>query len=419
MSRSRAFLVPLFVPLFVLACSSSSSSNGTGGAGGDGGQAGESSGGDGGTSTASSSAGGSPGGAGGAPTGGVSSTGGSGKGGATYKTCAPAKDLGVRIVGRNDGCVADGVRVAWPGSGFVGSFDGTGVSVKLRELSQANQYAVLVDGVLLDQKLVTKAGEGTYSLATGLPQATHRIELYRRTEGSFGPTVFLEIPVEGGALSTAPAPKGRFIEVIGDSISCGYGNEGETSGCPFSADTENHYLSYGALLARHFDAELSTVAWSGKGVARNYDGEIAFPRMPEIYNRSIPTDTTVGWGFEPKPNLVVINLGTNDYSSDKDPTDSEFTSAYVGLLENIRSHYADAYILCTIGPMLSGTDLTTARKNIAAAVETRHTAGDPKVEAYELTTGNPSPGCSYHPDLTTHQAMATELATKISSYVGW
>ncbi len=34
----------------------------------------------------------------------------------------------------------------------------------------------------------------------------------------------------------------------------------------FSADSENRYLTYGAVLGRMFDAEVSTVAWSGKSV---------------------------------------------------------------------------------------------------------------------------------------------------------
>jgi hypothetical protein len=80
----------------------------------------------------------------------------------------------------------------------------------------------------------------------------------------------------------------RRIEIVGDSITCGYGNEG-TDPCNFSAETENHYLTYGALAARMFGAELSTVAWSGKGVVNNFDNDV-FEPLPQIYDRLLATE---------------------------------------------------------------------------------------------------------------------------------
>jgi lysophospholipase L1-like esterase len=329
--------------------------------------------------------------------------------------CPAPIDLGVRFVGRVDGCEADAVRFAWSGSGFVAGFNGTGLAVRLR--GKPNQFTLLVDGVLLPT-VVTQNGDQMYVLATGLPAADHEVALYRRTEASFGATSVVEITVESGQLGAPlPAPE-RLIEVVGDSISCGYGDEG-TSPCSFSADTENHYLSYGAILARSFGADLSTVAWSGKGVASNYGGNKT-DLIPQLYERAIPTEKRSVWNFVSQPQLVIINLGTNDFSTNFDPTETEFVTAYQGLLGVIRSHYPDAYILCTVGPMLIGTDLTAkARPFIAAAVEARRTAGDIDVEAFELTTANPNPACDSHPNLLTHAAIADELAAKVKSVLDW
>jgi lysophospholipase L1-like esterase len=414
----------LALPLAAFACSSDatkSDTNGTGGA------------------TSGSGVGGSGAGSsvvttgttvvnGGAGLGGISAVGsnigGISAGGTTATTTTPIEpcpapiDLGVHLVGRYDGCVENGVRIGWSGSGFVTEFSGTGLTVRMNDTGQPDYYTVIIDGTLADP-ILTKAGSNPYTLATGLTSGSHRVELYRRTEASFGPTVLLEVTVEGGQLSEAPKMPERMIEVVGDSITCGYGNLGESSSCSFSSATEDHYQTYGVYLAKRFDAELSTVAWSGRGVVSNYNGEVSYDRMPKLYDRAVPGEKRSLWDFHTKPQAVIINLGTNDYSTDHDPTDADFVSTYVGLLTNIRGHYPDAYILCTVGPMLSGTDLTKARTTIAEAVAVRAASGDNNVEAYDLLTSNDSPGCDYHPNPSTHQAIADELALKLEEHLGW
>lgn len=66
-----------------------------------------------------------------------------------------------------------------------------------------------------------------------------------------------------GRFLTPPEGPARRIEVIGDSITCGYGVDGADQYCPFSAATENHYRTYAAIAARDLGADLATLAWSG------------------------------------------------------------------------------------------------------------------------------------------------------------
>lgn len=328
--------------------------------------------------------------------------------------CTAAPELGVRFVGRTDRCDATGVRYAWSGSGFVGAFSGTGIRVRLRDTT--NQHSVLIDGKLAPT-LVATAGESWYTLATGLAAGEHRVEVYRRTEASFGTTVVTGIEVQGGELLAPPPALERRLEVIGDSISCGYGNEGALP-CTFSATTENHYLAFPAVLARSLEAELSTVAWSGKGVIYNYGGDKVSP-MPILYDRVDPGDRTQLWTFKYQPHAVVINLGTNDYSTGAGPTDELFVATYRGFLERLRGFYPDAYILCTVGPLLGGSQLSTARRNIQAAVDARVAAGDQNVGVVPINTPNTAPGCDWHPSVAVHAAMAAELAAPLRQKLGW
>jgi lysophospholipase L1-like esterase len=331
---------------------------------------------------------------------------------------APADaKFGVRFVGRVDASDPAGARFAWSGTGLVARFSGTSIAAKF---SAGQQYTVVIDGEVTP-KWVPTGGEDT--IAEGLDDGEHVIEIYRRTEANQGDAVFMEL-VPDGKLLDPPAAPARRIEIIGDSITCGYGDEGADMNCSFSADTENHYLTYGAVAARKLDAELSTIAWSGKGVVCNYgDGASScVDPLPEYYDRTLPNRSTSMWDFSKwQADAVVINLGTNDMSTAEDPSEDEFESAYVALLERIRNAYPDAYILCTNGPMLSGADLASVRSYIDNAVHTRVAAGDHRVGTFQLQTedGSNGYGCDWHPSVATHAQMADTLVAALQDALGW
>src|SRR5690606_37626129 len=110
--------------------------------------------------------------------------------------------------------------------------------------------------------------------------------------------------------------------------------------------------SYGAITARNLNAEYRAVAYSGKGVFQNYGGgreEV----MPELYLRTNPFDEDSEWDFEKWiPEIVVVNLGTNDFSSEI-PDSVGFVKSYVNLLKTITKNYPNAQVVCLLSPMLS------------------------------------------------------------------
>lgn len=331
-----------------------------------------------------------------------------GQGGDAATPASPGEP-GVRFVGRVDTSDATGARFAWSGTGILARFSGTSLGVRL---GGNQQYSVLIDGVLQPKLVSTGASD---PIATGLAQGEHQVEIYRRTEASQGVSQFLGFDIGEGELLAPPPAPARRIEIIGDSVSTGYGDEG-TLPCGFSADTENHYLTYGAIAARALDAELTTIAWSGKGIVYNYDTDVVEP-MPALYGRTLPQDPGSTYDFASVPNVVVINLGTNDFSTEGDPTTELFGGEYTKLLERVRGAYPDAFILCTVGPLLSGADLSAARAGIAAGVAAFEAAGGSNVRAWEMNVanGNP-PGCDYHPNLATHQAMADALIPELEAH---
>lgn len=327
-------------------------------------------------------------------------------------TGEPVEPPAIHYVGRHDASDPAAIRMGWSGAGAVVRFEGTDLHVNLDD--NGRWFTVVVDGEV-QPPLATQPGANTYPLVTGLTPGEHTVELYRRTEGSFGVTKLLGFDITGELL--APPPVTRRIQVIGDSISCGYGNEG-VSPCNFSAETENHYLTYGAIAARAVGAELHTIAWSGKGMVNNY-GDDVFEPMPQIYDRTVAGDKDTLWDHAQwQPDVVVINLGTNDFSTDKDPAENVFVPAYVAFLTHLREVYPDAFIL-PVAPLLWGNEATMVAGYLQSVVDQRHQAGDLDVTFVDINAMAIGIGCDGHPSVATHEAMGQKLADALGEQLGW
>jgi lysophospholipase L1-like esterase len=413
------------VALTAGACGSGSagtgSDAGSGGASGDAGRTGGTggegpvgAGGGGGTTGTGSGAGGSGGktGTGGAAGGSGGTIGTGGAGGQTGVVAA-----GVRWVNRVDLTDPQRPRFSWSGSGFVARFSGTSLSVQINS-SGAFIFKTVVDGTPR-AAFTIPSGQQTASVVSGLAAGTHTVELYRQTEGSQGDSQLLAVTVGGGALMTPPAAPARLIEIIGDSISCGYG----TLGALADSDcfpTESHWDTYGAIAARALGAEVNTIAMSGQGAYRNYGGDMT-NTLPMVYTRALTNDATPAWDFRAQAQAVIVNLGTNDISNNKGDPGTPFVTAYTGLLQTVRSKYPGALIVCIIGPLLSGTDLSTIQGHIKAAVDARVAAGDRNIEAFNNIAPQTSDkaACQYHPDPAENQIMADQIAAELRSKLGW
>lgn len=322
----------------------------------------------------------------------------------------PPDPPAIHYVGRVDVSDPARVRMGWSGVGAVVRFTGTGASVTLDD--HGRWFTVVVDGAV-QQPLKTTGGAQTYPLAAGLAPGEHTIELYRRTEGSFGETAILGFTIDGELL--APPPVTRRIELIGDSITAGYGDEG-VAPCSFSAETENHYLTYGAIAARALAAELHTIAWSGKGVIYNFGDDKTDP-LPNLYDRLQATDGAP-WDFSWQPDVVAINLGTNDFSTGGDPPEATFVGAYVTFLTHLRAVYPNAQILL-LAPSLFGGEVDLVAGYLESVVAARHGAGDLAVDFADINVQWLGSGCDGHPDLATHAAMADNLIAELQARLGW
>jgi lysophospholipase L1-like esterase len=329
--------------------------------------------------------------------------------------------LGVRWIGRVDlTSEPTHPRFSWSGTGFVARFDGTALSADLYGTGSTAIFKAVVDGTP-QPTFTSTPGTATYMLASGLAAGVHTVELYRQTEGQQGETRLIKITVDG-TLMDPPAGASRLIEVIGDSITCGYGNLGTINDLNASDcyPLESHWDTYAAIAGRALGAEVSTIAASGRGIVRNYAGDTT-GTMPMLYPRTVTNAASPTWDFQVEPQAVVINLGTNDISNNKGDPGTAFRDTYRTLLETIRHEYPHTYIICIIAPLLNGGDLATISGHIKAAVDARTAAGDSKVELFNQIPAQTSDkyACQYHPNIAENMIMADLLVGELKAKLGW
>ncbi|MBN1773644.1 MAG: acetyl xylan esterase [Deltaproteobacteria bacterium] len=314
----------------------------------------------------------------------------------------------VHFNGRFDRSDPAAPRFAWSASSIRARFSGTGISITL-DAEGGNVFEVLIDGAP-QAPIETSWGEETFGLASGLSAGEHEVELVRRTEAFFGAVSFVRFDVTGGSLVASPWPWAHRVEFVGDSITAGYGALGPDQYCSFSADTESAWVSYASVAARALGAAPQLIAWSGKGVVQNYGGDRDEP-LPELYERTIPTEAG-DWGFDPPADAVVLNLGTNDFSTTVDQ--AEFEAGYRDLILLVRSRNPTAAIYCVGGDFLNATATTYIANAIAAT-------GDGNVELLELPGVLPSEGwgCDWHPSEATHLRIGGLVAERLRADLGW
>ena len=229
-----------------------------------------------------------------------------------------------------------------------------------------------------------------------------------------------------------PAPdKAHYVEIIGDSITCGYGVDDECEEHHFSTKTEDVTRGYAWRTVKTLDVDYSLVCISGYGLVSGYVGE-GEPKKPEqtlqqyydklgfSYGEYLGRKAAeTKWDFVLQPELVVINLGTNDdsYALDHPERQEEYRLAYIAFLKQVRSKNPGAKILCTLGIMGDRLFPFIEKAVEAYSGET----GDTNVCTMRFTPQLLEDGyvADYHPTEITHVKAAEKLTSEIKTIMGW
>jgi len=327
---------------------------------------------------------------------------------------------GVRWLGRVDASDPSAAKFSWSASGLAAVVRGSRVSVRLRTDGATSSvfFQAVIDGVEGARFQVPNGDPQTVVLAPSLPPGEHVVELYRESEGGFGVSTF-EGFVDGVVLG-APPSTGRLIEIVGDSISAGYGDLGVEvhppwdNSCSFSLETESAYQAYGPVMGRALNAEVSVVARSGWGVYRSGDGDTSHV-LGAVYGNVLGTGSGRPWDFHRAADAIVVDLGTNDMGRG-DPG-RPLEDAYVALLRALRAKNPKAWVFLTIGTMSAEPGLSQMRAHLANVVSR---FGDAKVTTVALDTQDAQhTGCDYHPNAAEQRRMADVIGAAVRAKLGW
>lgn len=342
----------------------------------------------------------------------------------------------VKLLGRTYYSEEDILWCAFSGTGAEFKFSGTKCTINIvgdyistkNEVDNHARIGIYVNGNRVVDDMITKK-ENEYIVIDEDEVTEATIKIIKLSETAMSTFGIASIDVEGGKIE--PTEKNELlIEFVGDSITCGYGVDDENRFHHFSTKTEDVTRAYAYKTAESLNADYSMVAISGYGIISGYttgDKPVSNQTIPQYYDtlgfsygsfgKEKPQD--IHWDFTLRqPDIIVINLGTNDSSYTNGHKDrlELFSQEYGAFIKRIREHNPDATIICSLGVM--GTQVYPS---IELAVNTyMDETGDNKIELLKFDEQKQKDGyvADWHPTETTHIKAAEKLVKKLQEVQG-
>ena len=337
----------------------------------------------------------------------------------------PATDSLITFVGRS--VVENGsYRFDFPSSYFRVAFAGEKLSMRVTD-TKRNFYAVWLNTPTSAEptRIVEVKGNDTIiELITAndtklSKHKEHKVVIQRRTEANCGMTTVYEFITDGQFLQAEPL-KTRQIEFIGDSYTCGYGVDSKSRKDKFTDETENASRTYASIVSRYFDADYMAIAHSGRGICRNAGSNIPWEVMTDIYQYTIDRDSTTRWSVEQsafRPDITVIYLGTNDFSSYMMPDYNKFRKGYMRLLSYVKENYGEDHPVLCVASKTNDYQFRYVRDVV-------HNCGLKNVEWLGYCPSQHSHtdedmGAGWHPNYNGQQKLAYSIIPYIATITGW
>ena len=310
------------------------------------------------------------------------------------------------------------------------TFTGTKASVTVCEditygAGSEPRFAIYVDDERVEDILL-KEKEKTIDFYSADSAKETKVRIIKLSEAAN--SIFGVKSVSANTTNLVPTAKNDLkIEFIGDSITCGYGVDDEVKENHFSTATEDATRAYAYKTAMNLGADYSLVSFSGHGIISGYSGDgkkqdqQLVPTFYEKVARNYSGSKIVenDWDFSRfTPDVIVINLGTNDnsYVKKDKAKEEEYKLAYIDFIKQIRAKNPNAFILCTLGTM--GNELFYPMKH--AVDEYKTETGDTNVDSLALPTQSAADGyaADWHPTEKSHTKAADRVTLKIKYVLG-
>ncbi|PRY44490.1 hypothetical protein CLV43_10255 [Umezawaea tangerina] len=180
-------------------------------------------------------------------------------------------------------------------------------------------------------------------------------------------------------------------------------------------------LSFGALTARGLGADYQITAQSGLGMVRNYGGGSPDVDFRTSYDRASQNGGTWPVPRTWHPQVVVVGLGINDFSTPVGPGErwtpeslvSAYEEAYHGFLDHLRARYGADTTIVVSATAAGGT--TTFADSARRVVEEHNRRGDGRVHYWYYDDPRLDHlGCDWHPSLADHRVISELLTARLA-----
>ena len=275
-----------------------------------------------------------------------------------------------------------------------------------------NYIELVVDGN--EYRLQTKTKCDTISLVPYLKgKGKHTVVLCKNTEANIG---YMElVGIRCPQLVKPAAKPKRKIEFIGNSITCGMGNDDSEIPCKTKNwyDQHNAWLSYGSITARILKAQFHLSSVSGIGLMHSCCGHKIV--MPQVFDNINMFGDTIAWNFARyQPDVVSVCLGQNDGVQDS----ATFCNNYVSFIRQLRKYYPTAKIILLTSPMADDKLRSFLRSSINEVRAKLMKEGEKKLFTHVFEKQYIA-GCDAHPSKTEHKEIAAELTAVIKKIMKW
>ncbi|MBP5271031.1 MAG: hypothetical protein ILO42_08755 [Clostridia bacterium] len=305
----------------------------------------------------------------------------------------------------------------WCASGFEFSFRGSGASARIRSNAPGTGNNAFI-------KIYVDGGEGRsveltadtqdVVLASGLdPAATHTVRVVKRTNSRSSTAGLAGLWIADGEKAAAPSAPSRLIEFVGDSLTGGYASIADVVGnTSWSTAGEDCTETYARTVAEAFGADYDVIAVSGRGVVNNYGGSTEL-LIPVLYKTLDGYNNPgVDYSFGRKPDVIVINIGTNDASASV-PANT-FREKFTEYLREVRALNPDAFIIVGYG-----LTTQTLYQEMSGAVKDLTDAGDGNIEFIRFATLRSKYMALGHPLASGYADSAKQITEAIEKKLGW
>lgn len=341
-----------------------------------------------------------------------------------FSQCGLAADLqqlpthtGGRVLLSNNAAGEKSYEYSWPSVYFETAFKGDSLMLKFED--DQNIFQLIVDGNA--PVIINKPGKQDY-VVQGLTNSKHYVRLEKITEtqsssGRFHGFFSEDKPV-------ALPKRKRQIEFIGDSYTVGYGNVSPSRECTNEEvySTTNSQISFGPIVAKHFNADYQINASSGFGIVRNYNGHSPEKNLIGLYPFTLHNNAYIyqsNW----QPQVIVIGLGTNDFSTKLNDTErwktreelqQDYVHKYAEFVKSLQRKNPKAEFV-----LMASTNAENEIANQVSKVLAQLKHADIKKIDTIIFSGLDFKGCHWHPSAADDKILSDLIIKHLESRKIW